>query len=42
MGIDFLGIIGSASLTGKSPPYGLIFTYGDPDLGNVMIYKIQK
>jgi len=29
----------SAGLTGKKPPYGLIFTLGDPDSGMVMILE---
>lgn len=41
-GIEFSNIIDSASLTGNAPPYGLIFTYDDPDSGNVMIFKMQK
>jgi hypothetical protein len=28
-----------AGLTGKKPPYGLIFTLGDPDSGTVMILE---
>ncbi|MCO5045269.1 MAG: hypothetical protein J5I99_10760 [Verrucomicrobia bacterium] len=27
------------TLTGKTPPYGLIMTYGDPDSGTVMIFE---
>lgn len=42
-GDDVWGIrfseINSASLTGDQPPYGLIFTYGDPDSGDVMIFE---
>lgn len=42
-GDDIWGIgfsqITSASLTGDQPPYGLIFTYGDPDSGDVMIFE---
>jgi hypothetical protein len=29
----------SASFTGDKPPYGLIFTLGDPDSGNAVILK---
>ena len=38
-GIHFSGEIDSAGLTGDKPPYGLIFTYGDPDNGDVMIFE---
>ncbi|MBE0545747.1 MAG: hypothetical protein IH623_30825 [Verrucomicrobia bacterium] len=34
--------IASPALTGKTAPYGLIMTYGDPDSGSVMIFKKQK
>lgn len=33
--------ISSAHLTNDQPPYGLIFTYGDPDAGEVMIYELK-
>ncbi|MGC9367338.1 MAG: hypothetical protein ACP5FK_09920 [bacterium] len=39
-GIRFSGI-NSAHLTNNQPPYGLIFTYGDPDAGDVMIYEYK-
>jgi hypothetical protein len=29
-------------LTGARPPYGLIFTLGDPDLGEAMIFERQN
>jgi hypothetical protein len=32
----------SLALTGKTPPYGLIMTYGDPDSGTVMIFEKRK
>lgn len=28
-----------AGFTGDKPPYGLIFTIGDPDTGTVMIFN---
>jgi hypothetical protein len=28
-----------AALTGQKPPYGLIFTLGDPDSGHVIVLK---
>lgn len=31
----------SANLTGDKPPYGLIFTLGDPDSGDAVILKKQ-
>lgn len=31
-----------ATLTGKKPPYGLIFTLGDPDSGYAVILKRQQ
>ena len=34
--------LGSLALTGKTPPYGLIMTYGDPDNGTVMIFERRK
>ncbi len=41
-GLDFSRTIDSASFTGDRPPYGLIFTYGDPDRGTVMIFRFEK
>ena len=39
-GIHFSGEIDSAGLTGDKPPYGLIFTYGDPDIQQLTpLYK---
>lgn len=38
-GIHFSRDIDPANLTGDTPPYGLIFTYGDPDSGDVMIFE---
>ncbi len=32
----------SATLTGNEPPSGLIFEYGDPDSGTVMIFEKVK
>ena len=32
----------SLALTGKTTPYGLIMTYGDPDSGTVMIFEKRK
>lgn len=32
----------AASLTNDKPPYGLIFMYGDPDSGTVMIFERVK
>jgi hypothetical protein len=32
----------SPGFTGKKPPYGLIFTIGDPDSGTVMILERAK
>ena len=32
----------SAELTGARPPYGLIFTVGDPDSGQVMIFEREQ
>ena len=32
----------SLALTGKTAPYGLIMTYGDPDSGAVMIFEKKK
>jgi hypothetical protein len=29
----------AANFTGDKPPYGLIFTLGDPDIGNAIILK---
>lgn len=37
-GIRFSGIE-TANLTKNTPPHGLIFSYGDPDSGDVMIYE---
>jgi len=31
-----------AGLTGQKPPYGLIFTLGDPDSGDAMIFQKAK
>jgi hypothetical protein len=31
-----------ANLTGDEPPYGLIFTLGDPDSGNAIILKRKR
>jgi hypothetical protein len=32
-------LLGFAGFTGQEPPYGLIFTIGDPDRGRVMILR---
>jgi hypothetical protein len=32
----------SLDLTGQSPSYGLMLTYGDPDSGTVMIFERKK
>lgn len=29
----------SSGLTGRKPPYGLIYTLGDPDSGKAMIFE---
>jgi hypothetical protein len=34
--------IAPVGLTGARPPYGLIFTLGDPDLGTAMIFERQN
>lgn len=34
--------ISAAALTGKKPPYGLIFTLGDPDSGQAMILEKER
>jgi hypothetical protein len=31
-----------AGLTGSAPPFGLIFTLGDPDSGHVMFFARDK
>jgi hypothetical protein len=41
-GLNFSGIIISASFTGNQSPYSLIFTFGDPDNGNVMIFEAVR
>jgi hypothetical protein len=41
-GISFSGAIISAGLTGNQSPYGLIFTFGDPDSGRVMIFEFDR
>jgi hypothetical protein len=41
-GLAFTGTIPSASFTGKKSPFGLLFTYGDPDSGKVMIFNFEE
>ncbi len=36
------GAFESVGLTGSGPPYGLIYTIGDPDAGDAMIFERAK